>query len=317
MKRFLLALGLLGTLALAFGQNYPQRPITLIVPWAAGGGTDLVARALAGALEQELGQPVRVVNREGGGGVVGHTAIAQATPDGYTIGLATIEIVMMHWQGLTTLSYEDFTPIALVNFDAAAVSVRQDSELATVDELITTAEEIPGQLLASGTARGGIWDLARAGMLQTVGLEETAITWVPSAGAAPGFQELIAGGVNVVFSSLAEAGALIRAGEVRALAVMAEERLEGFPEVPTLEEQGIDWTIGAWRGVMGPEGLPADVVETLSEAVANAVQSESFTALMQTSSFGIRYLDTEEFTEFLASEDATMGELMQAVGLAE
>src|SRR5438046_7617601 len=106
-----LAAGVLAGSALpAFGQNYPSRPITLIVPWGAGGGTDATARIIGSLLEKELGQPINVVNRTGGSGVVGHAAIASAPPDGYTIGLATVEIAMMHWQGLTELSGASYTP---------------------------------------------------------------------------------------------------------------------------------------------------------------------------------------------------------------
>ena len=124
-------LGTLGALALAFAAGsaqaaWPERPITLIVPWGAGGGTDATARIIASLLEKELGQPVNVVNRTGGSGVVGHQAIAAAAPDGYTIGLITVEIAMMHWQGLTDLTPASYTPIGLVNMDPAGLQVRAD-----------------------------------------------------------------------------------------------------------------------------------------------------------------------------------------------
>jgi tripartite-type tricarboxylate transporter receptor subunit TctC len=106
---------------------YPSRPVTMIVPWAAGGGTDAVARVIATLMEKDLGQPVNVVNRTGGSGVVGHQAIARAAPDGYTIGIITVEIAMMHHQGLTDLSGASFTPLGLVNYDAGAIQVRADS----------------------------------------------------------------------------------------------------------------------------------------------------------------------------------------------
>src|SRR5213596_874378 len=115
---------------------YPERPVTLIVPWGAGGGTDATARIIGSLLEKELGQPVNVVNRTGGSGVVGHQAIAQATPDGYTIGLITVEIGMMHWQGLTDLSGASFTPIGLVNADPAGVQVRADAPYKTAGDLV-------------------------------------------------------------------------------------------------------------------------------------------------------------------------------------
>src|SRR5438128_347939 len=112
----------LGATALpAAAQNYPSRPITMIVPWGAGGGTDATARIIGSLLEKDLGQPVTVVNRTGGSGVVGHAAIAAAPPDGYTIGMATVEIAMMHWQGLTDISGASYTPIGLVNVDPAGL----------------------------------------------------------------------------------------------------------------------------------------------------------------------------------------------------
>ena len=144
---------------------YPERPLTMIVPWGAGGGTDAVARLLASLLEKDLGQPVNVVNRVGGSGVVGHQAIASAAPDGYTIGLITTEIVMMHHQGLTKLSGAGFTPIGLVNVDPAAIQVRADSPYKTMADLIDAIRKNPGKLKASGTARGGSWHLSMYGML--------------------------------------------------------------------------------------------------------------------------------------------------------
>src|SRR5206468_8096528 len=115
---------------------FPERPITLIVPWAAGGGTDAVARQMALMLEREFKQPVNVVNRTGGSGVVGHQAIATAAPDGYTIGLITVEISMMHWVGLTDLNGASYTPIGLVNMDPAGLQVRADAPYKNANELV-------------------------------------------------------------------------------------------------------------------------------------------------------------------------------------
>ena len=124
MRKLLLA-GLLLAVSSAFAQ-YPQRPVQMIVPWGAGGGTDATARIIATLLEKELKQPFNVVNRTGGSGVVGHDAIAKASPDGYTLGMITVEITMMHHVGLTTLKHTDYTPIGLVNADPAGVNVRVD-----------------------------------------------------------------------------------------------------------------------------------------------------------------------------------------------
>ena len=172
---------------------YPERPITLIVPWGAGGGTDATGRILATIMERELGVPVSVVNRTGGSGVVGHSAIATATPDGYTLGVVTVEIGMMHWQGLTELTYQDYTPLALYNADAAGLQVRTDSDWQTAEDVLAAVKAEPGAYKASGTGQGGIWHLALAGMLQQAGIAPDAAPWVPSQGAAPGLQDLVAG----------------------------------------------------------------------------------------------------------------------------
>src|SRR5450759_3150352 len=129
-----LAAAVLALLVAAAHAAYPERPITLIVPWGAGGGTDATARIIGALLEKELGQPVNVVNRTGGSGVVGHQAIASAAPDGYIIGLITVEIGMMHWQGLTKLSGASYTPIGLVNADPAGLQVRAEAPYKTVND---------------------------------------------------------------------------------------------------------------------------------------------------------------------------------------
>src|SRR5205085_3570385 len=164
MRKLLLAALMLAA-STAFAQ-YPQRPIQLIVPWAAGGGTDATARIIGTLLEKELGQPVNVVNRTGGSGVVGHAAIAAAPADGYTIGLATVEIGMMHWQGLTDLNGASYTPIGLVNADPAGIQVRADAPYKTVQDLLAAIKANPGKFKASGTGQGGIWHLALAGLLR-------------------------------------------------------------------------------------------------------------------------------------------------------
>src|SRR5258705_7005360 len=129
---------------------WPDRPITLIVPWGAGGGTDATARIIASLLEKDSGQPINVVNRTGGSGVVGHQAISAAPPDGYTIGLITVEISMMHWQGLTELSGASYTPIGLVNMDPAGLQVRADAPYKNANELVAAIKANPCKVQDSG-----------------------------------------------------------------------------------------------------------------------------------------------------------------------
>jgi tripartite-type tricarboxylate transporter receptor subunit TctC len=294
----------------------PSRPVQLIVPWAAGGGTDRIARMVAVLLEKELGQPVTVVNRTGGSGAVGHTAGATAAPDGHTITMVTVELTMMHWMGLTPLTYKEFTPVALLNIDPAGVQVAADSEFKSLKQLLDYARANPGKLKASGTGRGGIWDLARAGMLKAAGLPVDAIGWVPSTGAATGLQELVAGGVQVVTASLVEGRPLIEAGKVRPLAIMADKRDPAF-DVPTLKELGINWSIGAWRGIALPKSTSPDIVAVYEKALEKVVKNKEFVDFMQKAPFGILWKGSKDFAAFLEEQDRTMGALMKEAGLTK
>ena len=236
---------------------WPNRPVTIICPWGAGGGTDATARIVAAVLEKELKQPFNVVNRTGGSGVVGHSAIATAAPDGYTLGIITVEISMMHWQGLTEFKPDSYTPLALMNEDPPGIQVNASSPYKTVKELADAIKAAPpGKLKASGTGQGGIWHLALVGWLTAMGLKPDHVAWVPLNGAAPAMQDLAAGGLDLVTCSVPEARAIIEAGKARSLAVMAAERNPGFKDVPTLKEaMGIDYTTGAWRGFAAPKGI--------------------------------------------------------------
>jgi putative tricarboxylic transport membrane protein len=297
--------------------KYPSRPVQLIVPWAAGGGTDRIARMVATLLEKELGQPVTVVNRTGGSGAVGHTAGSTAATDGHTITMVTVELTMMHWMGLAQVTYKDYTPVALLNVDAAGVQVAANADWKTLKQLLDYVKANPGKLRASGTGKGGIWDLARAGMLKAAGIPIDAMPWVPSTGAATGLQELVAGGVQVVTASLVEGRPLIDAGKVRALAHMGDTRLDAFPDVPTLKEQGISWSLGAWRGIALPKGTSAEIVSTLEKALEKVVKSKEFVDFMNNGPFGILWKGSADFAKFLADQDQTMGGLMKEAGLTK
>jgi tripartite-type tricarboxylate transporter receptor subunit TctC len=303
--------------ASAFAQ-YPNRPITLVVPWGAGGGTDAVARFIASLMEKDLGQPVNVVNRTGGSGVVGHSAIASAAPDGYTIGMITVEITMMHHQKLTELNPASYTPIALVNLDPAGFQVRADAPYKNMNDVLAAIKANPGKFKASGTGQGGIWHLALAGMLSDAKIDPASVPWVPSNGAAPGLLDLAAGGVEFVPCSLPEARSLIDAGKVRALTVMAGQRASLFPDVPTLKEAtGLAWTAGAWRGIAAPKGIPADVQAKLEASVKKAWDSKEYKDFMAQRGFGVLWGNSQEFASFMAKGDGDMKKVMTAVGIAK
>lgn len=309
-----LGLGLAGC-----GRNteFPSRPITIICPWAAGGGTDRVSRQIAMQLEKRLHTPVNVINATGGKGVTGHNRGLAARPDGYTIAMITFELNTMHWMGLTELSFRDCIPLISVNEDYAAIFVRSDAQWQTLSDLEEAIRRRPTELAGSGTAVGGAWHLAMAGWLNAIGLEPDAVTWIPSEGSNPSLQQLISGGVDLVCCSLPEARSLLEAGQVRALGVMSPRRAVGFEDVSTFPEQGNTWTLGGWRGLAVPLETPADVVEELVEALDDIVNEdesnpESFAAFMRQQKFDSTSRGPEQFSVFLRENDQKLGALLQS-----
>ncbi len=311
---FVLALALaLGGLGMA--QRYPVRPVTVVVPWSAGGSTDLTARALAPILEKNLGVPFQVVNRTGGGGAVGHGAIAQGRPDGYTIGIITLEVILPPWVSQTKIDAEAFTPISLLVLNPVAIVVRKDAPWRTVQELIADLKQNPGKYKASGTAKWGSYDFARLGFLKTIGAKENALPWVPSQGAAAALQELIAGGVNVAFTAIGEASALVKSGEARFLAFMTDRRFSSFPEVPTLKEVGVDWTFASFLMAAAPKFTLPSVVDVLDKAIAKAVQDPEFVRFMNNANLVINHLDRKASLAFLQERTRAMQQVVQELDL--
>ncbi|MEZ6113523.1 MAG: tripartite tricarboxylate transporter substrate-binding protein [Pirellulaceae bacterium] len=299
---------------------YPSRPITLVCPWAAGGGTDRVSRQMAAHLETELGVPVNVINATGGKGVTGHSRGLDARPDGYTLSMITLELNMMHWSGLTRLTPDDCIPLMSVNEDYAALFVRGDAPWQTLPELEQAIREQPGRLKASGTASGGAWHLALAGWLLAANFQADDVVWVSSTGAGPSLQELLSGGLDMVCCSLPEAESLFRAGELRALGVMSPERVEGYEKIPTFVEQGTDWTLGGWRGLAFPLGTPEPRVERMTAAILRVVRGETairtaegdstFPDFMRAAGFNNEARGPDEFRRFMAENDEKFGRLL-------
>ena len=206
--------------------DYPERPITMIVAWSAGGGTDAVARALAARMEKELDVPITVVNRTGGAGVIGHTELVNARPDGYTIGLASIELSTYYWSGTAQFTAKDVTPIGLVNFDPSAVNVPMNSEWTDLRAVLDGIEAAPaGTYKLTGMAPGAGYHIAFSGLLAEEGIDPNKLIVIPTQGSQQGFQELAAGGADVQPSSLPEAKPMMDAGRVKSLAVLSRERL--------------------------------------------------------------------------------------------
>ncbi len=295
--------GLLAAAGTVSAQAWPSRPITVIVPYPAGGGADIGARTWAGLLEKELGVAVNVVNRGGGAAVPGHTAIATAKPDGYTIGVVTNDISLYKPQGLAELTYADMRMIGRTARLAAGVNVSAESPYKTIRELADAIKAKPGQLKATGAAPGVNWHIGFLGLMLDLGVNPESVTWVPTQGGTAGHLDVAAGNSTFSTASMAEATALIGQGKLRPLAVMAAERLKKFPDVPTLKETiNSNWTYSVTHGVAGPKGLPDDIAKKLGDALAKAVQSEAFRTPMEARSIEVAWQPADEFTKTMAAD---------------
>lgn len=308
-----------GTLALALATallaagtataQYPDRPIELIIPWAAGGGTDATGRIIATMLEEALGQPVTVNNRTGGGGIVGHEAIRTATPDGYTLGIITTELSMYDAVGSAPMTYEDFTLIGLFNADPSAVFVRADSPYQTMQDLAEAIKADPAAIKASGANFGGLNHLSWVSLVQLLGAPADKAFWVPTDGATPSLQLLASGAIDVAVSQLPEAQSLVDAGEIRPLAYLGNEANPKHPDVPPVTDAlGIEFSIAGWRGLGAPKGLPDDVSAKLTATLDEIVNSPEFAAFMDSRNYGVVWAGGPDFTEYLR----TRGEAFKA-----
>jgi tripartite-type tricarboxylate transporter receptor subunit TctC len=253
--------------------QWPQKQVTFIVPFAAGGGTDAFARPLAAQLDTQLGKRVIIENRAGAGGTVGASAAAKATPDGYTffMGAAHHAIAPSLYPTLDYDIEKDFIPVALIARPPQVIVVNPDKVAAkTLGEFIAYAKANPDKLSYGSAGAGTTHHLA--GELFKI-LTQTKIQHVPYRGAGPAMQDLIAGHVPVVFDGLGSSAAPIRAGQLRALAIAAPKRVAAFPDLPTAAEAGLpNYEVATWYGLFAPKGTPPDVVERMAKELKAALQ---------------------------------------------
>jgi tripartite-type tricarboxylate transporter receptor subunit TctC len=265
-------LALAALLAAGAAQAFPDRPVQIIVPWAAGGGTDTVTRIFSAAFEQELKVTVNVINRPGGNGLTGHTTIAMATPDGYTLGVASPEIAFYRILGagdLTPASVDLFSRLSLI---PAGVTVRADAPYATLADFLKAVKDNPkGALMASGTGVGGSWHIAAGGLLKAAGIEADRLRWVPSQGGAPALQDVMAGGITAFTGSPIEAKSLLEGGRVKTLALMTADRPSTFPRYRPPGNRVSTGPTRTGSPFVAPKNVPTEHRTALYEAARRAM----------------------------------------------
>lgn len=298
----------------ADGPWEPSRPIRLIVPWAAGGGTDTLGRALAQHGEKHFGVPVVVENVTGALGGIGAQRVANAEPDGYTLLILSQFLVWIDEVRDYPVSMDDFTPIMNLNRDPAAFAVSADSGIETIDDLIAASEEADGGFTVSHSGDGFIWHISGVTFANELGVDWN---FVPFEGTAPGVAAVMGGQIDGVAGGAAEFVSQAEAGNLNVLAVFADERFEPLPDVPTAQELGIDLAMYTTRGLVGPAGLPQERVDVLYEGFSAIMKESEFVQTMNNIGLGIKELPSEEYTEFLGEVRVMAMDALRTVGMVE
>lgn len=313
MNRRLLLAALACAAALpAHANDYPHHAIELIVPYNAGGGTDALARAFADAARKHLPQPIVVNNKPGASGVIGWTDVLNSKPDGYKLALMTVELTMLPHLGLQKFSHEEFVPIARMNADPAAITVRAESPWNTIEEFIAAAKKANGETKMGNAGNGSIWHLAAASLEEKTGIK---LSHIPYPGANPAVLSLLGGHIDAVAVSPAEVAPHVASGKLRMLAVMADQRQKGFDKVPTFKERGIDLQVGTWRGLGAPKNTPKDVVDVLKAATQKTMQEQAMKDAMEKLALGYAYADDATFRAAMARDNETFKALIPKLGL--
>ncbi|WP_442281573.1 Bug family tripartite tricarboxylate transporter substrate binding protein [Variovorax sp. M-6] len=281
--------------------DFPNRTIELLVPYQPGGGTDGLARTFADASRKHMTQTMVIVNRPGAGGAIGWTEVINAKPDGYKLAVLTVELLTLPHLGLAKFNYDDFQPIAQLNADPAAITVKADAPWNTVEEFLAAARKSPESVRVGNSGNGSIWHLAAAALEDKTGAR---FGHIPFQGAAPAVLALLGGHIEAVAVSPAEVTTHVQSGKLRMLMVMADQRVKGFEKVPTAKERGIDLSIGTWRGLGAPKNTPPEVMARLREITAKTAAEPMMREAMDKQNLGYVYTDGAVFKETLARDNA-------------
>ncbi|NJC23700.1 tripartite-type tricarboxylate transporter receptor subunit TctC [Arthrobacter pigmenti] len=295
-------------------ENYPEENLTMVVGYGPGGSTDVGARLMADALEDELGVSITVENREGAGGQVGLTAVANAPCDGYTFGTANfpsaIVSVLDESRG-ATYDRESFAPIALQVVDPTAIVVAPDSPYETIDDLIAAAEENPGELLYTTTGVASNEHFAMVAVQEASGAEFSPVHF-PDGGGAPK-TAFLGGETEIYVANVSDVVEMTENGQGKVLGIMDEERSPFLPDVPTFTESGYDVEISSSRGYTFPSCVPEQAVTTISDAMGTIMENEEFLTPMQELGLAPSYRDAEAYAEYWTETQNTFEELFPLV----
>ena len=301
----------------AFAQEaYPNRAITMIVPFPPGGVADITGRPTAAAMEKILKQPVVPTNRPGAGGAVGNAAVANAKPDGYTILMALSSISVIPaadtlFDRKPAYSLDQFAPIALISADPTILVVHPSLPVKSLKELVALARSRPGELSYSTS---GVYGALHMPMEMFLHASKLKMRHVPTTGGGPAITTLLGGHVDLTAGGPAAITSHVKAGKLRLIASWGARRHEAYPEVPTFKELGYDVEYLIWAGMFAPRGTPEPAMKVLRETARKAVEDTEFKGMMAKVNSPVNYLDAPEFSKFWQADAKRLAEVVKVVG---
>ncbi len=300
---------------LATAEDFPSRPITLVVPYAAGGGNDVIARAVAGRMSAVLGQQIVIENRGGAGGTIATRQVAKAEPDGYTLLIATSSLAI-NPSLYPNVGYDprkDFAPIGLIASSSNIVLVHPSVPVRSIAELIALAREQPGKLDFASTGSGSSVQLSAELFAAMAGIR---LNHVPYKGSAPALNDLVGGHVAMMFSTMASAVGLARSDKVRALAVTGARRSQLFPELPTVADAGLPgYAAELHYGIVAPAGTPAAAVARLNAALNVALRDDGVRGRLATDGAEAQPSTPAEYAADIAAEESKWSDIIRRAGV--
>jgi len=296
----------------AMAQGFPSQPITMIVPWPPGGGSDIAMRLVADAASRRMGVPVVVVNRPGAGGTIGLKEMASSKPDGYTIAMVATGAVFAQYNNPNANALSDFEPIVFFGDDPVVLSVGAKTSIKTLADYIAAAKANPGKLRNGNDQPGGSSHVAASLMERTLGAKINKIAY---AGFAPTVQALLSGEIDSATVPAPDISQHHKAGAARSLAIAGTQRHFLLPDVPTFREQGIDFVAGTWRYIAAPRGTPADRLAALEARFLETLRDKAFIEKARAAGFIVEPMNRADTGKRLAAEDAAMYPVFLEAGL--
>ena len=316
LKRFALAVSFTLATGAAFAQAYPSKPIRIVVPFAAGGTSDILARAIGPKLTDAWGQPVVVENKTGANGNVGAEYVARSAPDGYTMLLSDVGAIAINPSVYPNMPFDpvkDFSPIVMVSYSPHVLAVHPSVPAATVKELIAYAKANPGKLNFANSGTGGAPHLAGVDFAQRTGIQWA---YIPYKGGSQAVTDVVAGQSNVLFNGMLATYPSVKGGRLRGIAVSSAQRVPSAPELPTLIESGLPgFVTGSYQGLLAAASTPRDIVAKLNAEITRILNTQDMKDMLAKQGTEVRADTPEQLGSFIASEKARWAKVVRDNGI--